>query len=243
MVVPKIDDRAYNRDRFSRHDVLKSKSSCLRFPPDYGHFRRHADILKRLPCLQLIFSVSSMEAWRQFLKLNVPAIVNSMQRRIGMKMCFNIWHAYAVSFWCILIMLTDEWIYGIQHYQCWQIPWFPELNIASIYKQVDFWNSALSSLTFSLISKIQHCWIFTKSRNPWIQHCWFFAEWRFLRNYIARFLDFLHSMRLIRKSTLQTDNADFLKPVLLCKIRWFLWISTRAKEEDCNVDFGDVPGL
>ena len=51
----KIDDRAYNSDRFSRHDVLKSSSSCLRFAPDYGHFRRHADILKRLPCLLLIF--------------------------------------------------------------------------------------------------------------------------------------------------------------------------------------------
>ena len=51
----KIDDRAYNSDRFSRHDVLKSRSSCLRFAPVYGHFRRHADILKRLPCLQLIF--------------------------------------------------------------------------------------------------------------------------------------------------------------------------------------------
>ena len=55
MLEPKIDDRAYNSDRFPWHDVLKSESSCLRFTPDYGHFRRHAYILKRLPCLQLIF--------------------------------------------------------------------------------------------------------------------------------------------------------------------------------------------
>ena len=36
----------------------KSGSSCLRFTPEYGHFRRHADVLKRLPCLQLKFQSS-----------------------------------------------------------------------------------------------------------------------------------------------------------------------------------------
>ena len=57
MVEPKIDDRAYDHDRFSRHSVLKS-GSCLRFIPDYGYFRRHDDVLKRLPCLQLKFQSS-----------------------------------------------------------------------------------------------------------------------------------------------------------------------------------------
>ena len=55
MIEPKIDDRAYDHDRFYRHGVFKSGSSCLRFAPDYGYFRRHAAILKRLPCLQLTF--------------------------------------------------------------------------------------------------------------------------------------------------------------------------------------------
>ena len=57
MVEPKIDDRAYDHDRFSRHSVLKS-GSCLRFIPDYGYFRSHDDVLKRLPCLQLKFQSS-----------------------------------------------------------------------------------------------------------------------------------------------------------------------------------------
>ena len=55
MVEPKIDDRAYVHDRFYRHGVFKSGSSCLRFSPDYGYFRRHDEVLKRLPCLQLKF--------------------------------------------------------------------------------------------------------------------------------------------------------------------------------------------
>ena len=58
MVEPKIDDRAYFHDRFYRHGVFKSGASCLRFPPDYGYFRRHDDVLKRLPCLQLKFQSS-----------------------------------------------------------------------------------------------------------------------------------------------------------------------------------------
>ena len=52
MAEPKIDDRAYYYDRFYRHGVFKS--GCLRFTPD-GYFRRHDDVLKRLPCLQLKF--------------------------------------------------------------------------------------------------------------------------------------------------------------------------------------------
>lgn len=55
MLEPKMDDCAYYYDRFSRHDVLKSGASCLWFAPDNGHFRRHDDVLKRLPCLQLKF--------------------------------------------------------------------------------------------------------------------------------------------------------------------------------------------
>lgn len=55
MVEPKNDDRAYNHDRFYRHGVFKSGVPCLRFSPDYGYFRRHDDVLKRLPCLQLKF--------------------------------------------------------------------------------------------------------------------------------------------------------------------------------------------
>ena len=55
MVEPKIDDRAYFHDQFYRHGVFKSGSSCLRSTPDYGYFRRHDDVLKRLPCLQLKF--------------------------------------------------------------------------------------------------------------------------------------------------------------------------------------------
>ena len=115
------------------------------------------------------------------------------------------------------LQLTDEPIFWIQHYQChchcqcWQMPWFPELNIARVDKRADFWNSALSSLTDTLISKILHCLIFTKSNNPRIQHCWLFAEWIFPGNYIASFLEFLHSMSWIKESTLQTDNVDFLK--------------------------------
>ena len=58
MFEPKIDVRAYYYDRFYRHGVFKSESSCLRFTPDYGHFRRHDDDLKRLPCLQLKFQSS-----------------------------------------------------------------------------------------------------------------------------------------------------------------------------------------
>ena len=58
MVERKMDDRAYYYDQFYRHDIFISGSSCLRFTPDYGHFRRHADILKRLPCLQLKFQRS-----------------------------------------------------------------------------------------------------------------------------------------------------------------------------------------
>ena len=55
MFEPKIDDRAYHHDRFYRHGVFKSGSSCLRFTQDYGYFRRYDDVLKRLPCLQLNF--------------------------------------------------------------------------------------------------------------------------------------------------------------------------------------------
>ena len=55
MLESKSDDRAYYYDLFSRHDILNSGASCLRFTPDYGHFRRHDDVLKRLPCLQLKF--------------------------------------------------------------------------------------------------------------------------------------------------------------------------------------------
>ena len=55
MMEQKNDDHAYNLDRFSRHDALKSESSCLRFTPDNGHFRRHVDVLKRLPCLAVSF--------------------------------------------------------------------------------------------------------------------------------------------------------------------------------------------
>ena len=55
MVELKIDDRAYDHNRFYRHGVLKSGSSCLRFTPDYGYFRRYDDVLKRLPCLHLNF--------------------------------------------------------------------------------------------------------------------------------------------------------------------------------------------
>ena len=51
----KIDDRAYDHARFYSHLVFKSGSSCLRFTPDYGYFRSHDDVLKRLPCLQLKF--------------------------------------------------------------------------------------------------------------------------------------------------------------------------------------------
>ena len=58
MVELKIDDRAYIHARFYRHVVFKSGSSCLRFTPDYGYFRRHDDVLKRLPCLQLKFQCS-----------------------------------------------------------------------------------------------------------------------------------------------------------------------------------------
>ena len=58
MVEPKTDDRAYDHDRIYRHSVFKSGSSCPRFPQKYGHFRRHADILKCLPCLQLKFRSS-----------------------------------------------------------------------------------------------------------------------------------------------------------------------------------------
>ena len=53
-----MDDRAYYHDRFFRHDVLKAGASCLRFTSGNGHFRRHDDILKRLPCLQLKFQGS-----------------------------------------------------------------------------------------------------------------------------------------------------------------------------------------
>ena len=58
MVESKIDDRAYYHARFYRHDVFKSVSSCLRFTSDFGYFRRHDDVLKRLPCLQLKFQSS-----------------------------------------------------------------------------------------------------------------------------------------------------------------------------------------
>ena len=58
MIEPKIDGRAYYYDRFYRHSVFKSESSCLRSTTDYGHFRRHDDVLKRLPCLQLKFQSS-----------------------------------------------------------------------------------------------------------------------------------------------------------------------------------------
>ncbi len=58
MVEPKIDDRAYDHDQFYRHGVFKSEASCLRFTTDYGYFRRHDDVLKRLPCLQLKFQNS-----------------------------------------------------------------------------------------------------------------------------------------------------------------------------------------
>ena len=58
MVESKMDDRAYYHDRFFRHDVLKAGASCLRFTSGNGHFRRHDDILKRLPCLQLKFQSS-----------------------------------------------------------------------------------------------------------------------------------------------------------------------------------------
>ena len=77
MLEPETDDRDYNSDRFSRHDVLKLRSTCLRFAPVYGHFRRHADILKRLPCLQLIFSRSVA---------------------VGMMMIFEAYHACACKF-------------------------------------------------------------------------------------------------------------------------------------------------
>ena len=58
MLEPQNDDRAYDHDRFYRHGVFKSGSSCLRFTPDYGYFRKHDDVLKRLPCLQLKFQRS-----------------------------------------------------------------------------------------------------------------------------------------------------------------------------------------
>ena len=142
---------------------------------------------------------------------------------------------------------ADESVFWIQlyqcHYQCWQMPGFSEFNITSVDKQADFWNSALSSLTDTLIFQIQHCWIFTKSNNPGIRHCWLFAEWRFLRNYIASFLDFIHSMSWIGKSTLQTDNADFLKPSVLCEIHWFSRGQFGSMIEDSNADFLNVPGL
>ena len=55
MVELNKDDRAYYFNRFYRHGVQKPGTSCLRFTPDYGHFRRHDDVLKRSPCLQLKF--------------------------------------------------------------------------------------------------------------------------------------------------------------------------------------------
>ena len=58
MVEPKVDDHACDHARFYRHGVFKFRSSCLRFPPDYGYFRRHDDVLKYLQCLQLKFQSS-----------------------------------------------------------------------------------------------------------------------------------------------------------------------------------------
>lgn len=53
----------------------------------------------------------------------------------------------------------------------WQIPRSTEFNIASVDRQADFWDSALSTLTDALISKILHCKIFTKLSYLGIQHC------------------------------------------------------------------------
>ena len=61
MLEPQNDDRAYDHARFYRHGVFKSGASCLRFTPDYGYFRKHDDVLKRLPCLQLKFQRSLAE--------------------------------------------------------------------------------------------------------------------------------------------------------------------------------------
>lgn len=82
-------------------------------------------------------------------------------------------------------MLTNERIFLIQHYQCWQMPRSTEFNIVHVDRQAVFWNSALSLLTETLIFIILHCKIFTKLSYLEIQHCWIFAGWRFRENYIA----------------------------------------------------------
>ena len=140
-------------------------------------------------------------------------------------------------------VLADGSISRIKHCPCWHTGRFLKFSIVVVGKYPDFQNSALSSLADTLISEIQHCWIFTKSTNPGIRHCWLFTEWRFQRNYIASFFDFLHSMSWIRISTLQTDNADFLKPSVLCEIHWFSRGQFDLMIEDRNADFLNVSGL
>ena len=176
-----------------------------------------------------------------------------------MRMVFNARRAYTVSFGSFLMMMTG-WFWknaassgqnsslmpaALLHAAelLRQMLWFPEFNIVLVDKRAAFLNLTLSSLADTLISLIQHCWNFTKSSYPGIQHCCFFAEWRILRNYIAGFYDSLHRMSWIRESTLQADNADFLKPGVLCKFHWFSRGQFGSKTEDSNADFLNVSGL
>ena len=169
MVELNKDDRAYYFNRFYRHGVQKPGTSCLRFTPDYGHFRRHDDILKRLPCLQLKFQSSIS---------------------VGMMMGFEAYHAcgWQMNWFSGFIMTCVDKRADFRNSalpQCWQMPWSTEFNIARVDIQADFWNSALSSLTETVIFIILHCKIFTKLIYMEIQHCWIFAKWSFQRNYIA----------------------------------------------------------
>ena len=130
MVEPKIDDRAYNQDWFSRHDAFKSGVACLRFAPDYGHFRRHADVLKRLPCLQLnFFSILA----------------------VGMKTVFEAKCACNRKFYAA----TDRHEDVFRHLACLCCIFLLYFN--NVDRRVDLQNSALPVLADTLISRIKHC--------------------------------------------------------------------------------------
>ena len=109
MVESKIDDRAYYHARFYRHDVFKSVSSCLRFTSDFGYFRRHDDVLKRLPCLQLKFQSSLSIGMMADFSVQGACTRKFTWRRIVMMMVFSPRHAYAVSFWRILNICFFYW--------------------------------------------------------------------------------------------------------------------------------------
>ena len=111
----------------------------------------------------------------------------------------------------IILRLADELVFRIQHYQCWQIPWFPELNIASIYKQVDFWNSAL--LDFYKIEESMNSALLIFRRMKILEklHCqfpWLFTQYEMnQRIYITnRQCCFSESARSVN-----TSNAVFPK--------------------------------